>query len=186
MKPNKGDFYTLIMKEKEYYNISLSDSQICSMSKSSYKKYLDERIYRTSFCEFSQSTKSKLQNLLRNVKPDKHGRFQMQKYLKTNELSTREKQSLFSLRCRSFDVKSNYKSLFSENMTCRICKDPNSYEDEIHTFNCDVLTKDESMDPSIKLEHIFGSLKQQIKATKHYFKLMQKRRLILDIGESSS
>ena len=74
----------------------------------------------------------------------------MQKYLKTNELSTREKQSLFSLRCRSFDVKSNYKSLFSENMTCRICKDPNSYEDEIHTFNCDVLTKDESMDTSVK------------------------------------
>ena len=105
----------------------------------------------------------------------------MQSYLKTNELSTREKQSLFSLRNRSFDVKTNYKTLYNEDMTCRICHDPDSIEDKRHTFNCSVLTKDETIDNTIQFEHIFGSLSQQVKATKQFVKLMDKRRLILDM-----
>ena len=66
-------------------------------------------------------------------------------------------------------------------MICRICRDPLSYENEIHTFSCQVLTTGISLNNDVKFEHIFGNLKQQIRAAKQYNELTRKRELMLEI-----
>ena len=66
-------------------------------------------------------------------------------------------------------------------MICRICCDPQSYENEIHTFSCEVLTNGMLLNKDVKFEHIFGNLSQQICAAKQYTKLIRKRNLMLEI-----
>ena len=45
----------------------------------------------------------------------------MKEYLRSNKLSTEEKQLLFSMRCRVNPLKWNYKSKYANNMSCSIC-----------------------------------------------------------------
>ena len=66
-------------------------------------------------------------------------------------------------------------------MICRICRDPESYENEIHTFNCPILTEGLELDPNVRFEHIFGELSFQITAIKNYMKIMRKRELLLEL-----
>ena len=96
---------------------------------------------------------------MRTVKPDKNYKLPMQEYLKTSLLSTREKQHAFALRNRSYNIKVNYKNRFDNNMTCRICFDSSSIEDEIHTFeNCRELS--DPLFSEIKFMHLFGNEKR--------------------------
>ena len=116
------------------------------------------------------------------MKLDKRGKIRAQEYLKTSKLSTIEKQMLFALRTHSYDVKSNYKSFHKDDMKCRICEDPMSYEDEIHTFqNCPALIEDEEKDRTIKFEDIFANIDHQVCAIKYFMKFINKRKLILEL-----
>ena len=95
-------------------------------------------------------------------------------------MKTSWKQQLFSLRNRSYDLKSNYKSLHVNDMICRICMDDQSREDEIHTFELctELIERDQS---DIKFIHVYGSLEQQIKAITYFSRISTKRNLILEI-----
>ena len=117
------------------------------------------------------------------LKESKSNTLSTQSYLKTNLLTTIEKQTLFGLRSRNFPVKSNYKSMYdSNNMTCRICQDPQSYEDEIHTFQyCKELTKDLTISGNVKFHDIYEDLDHQICAMKNFMKIINKRNLILEL-----
>ena len=125
--------------------------------------------------------KSKLQNIIKNTSQGKNGASILQPYLKTTLLTTEQKQTLFSLRCRNYNVKSNYKTKYENNMIYRICWDPTFYENEIHTFSCQVLTAGISLNTNVKFEHIFGNLMQQVQAAKYFNELTRKRNLMLDI-----
>ena len=108
----------------------------------------------------------------------------MQEYLKTSLLSTREKQHAFALRNRSYNIKVNYKNRFDNNMTCRICFDSSSIEDEIHTFeNCRELS--DPLFSEIKFRHLFGEFKEQVKAINYFSHIIMKRDLILEIKNLS-
>ena len=90
------------------------------------------------------------------------------------------KQQLFELRNRSYNLKSYYKSLYGNDMICRICLDDQSVEDEIHTFEvCKGLIEHNKSD--IKFRHIFGPLEQQINAITYFSRIIVKRNLILEI-----
>ena len=116
---------------------------------------------------------------------DKHFKISMQSYLKCPLLTTIEKQNLFNLRNRSYNLKSNYKSQFVNDMKCRICLLENSYEDEVHTFEkCTELTSVEDNSSNIKFADIFGSLSQQVDAIKYFSKIILKRDLFLSTVES--
>ena len=102
--------------------------------------------------------------------------------MKTNYLTTFQKQSLFSLRSRSYNLKSNYKSLHEEDMKCRICEGEGSYEDEVHTFEkCSAILPIEERNGEIKFEHIFGNLDDQIQSIKYFARIIKKRHLLLEI-----
>ena len=87
----------------------------------------------------------------------------MQEYLKSSELSKCEQQLLFAVRCRSYYVKSNYKSQFKSDMTCRSCFDPMSYEDVDHIVKSCLKFKDLIGDEKLSFNDVYGSLQDQIK-----------------------
>ena len=67
-------------------------------------------------------------------------------------------------------------------MNFRICNEEDSEEDETHMyFKCKVLTDGIEIDETIKVEHIFGSLAQQIKVMKYIMLVTRKRNIILQI-----
>ena len=169
---------------KLYYGIDLSDDEISEMGKSAYKRLVNKQVQKISLNEIQQSDKSKIQNILRLVKPDKNYKLPMQDYLKTTLFSTREKKHAFALRNRSYNIKANYKNRFDHDMKCRICFDSSSIEDEIHTFeNCRELS--DPLFSDIKLCHLLGEFKQQVRAIKYFSQIIMKRDLILEIKNLS-
>ena len=81
-----------------------------------------------------------------------------------------------------YDVKSNFSNVFKdEDMICRICKKPDSYEDEMHTFQCDELTSDIDIKTNIKFTDIFGNISKQTAAIKYFLQIIKRRELILKI-----
>ena len=181
-RPVKGDWYNTVKSDKENYGIQITDEEISDMSKAVFKKIIKEKVSKRADEELKSSEKSKVQNILKNLKLDKRGKIRAQEYLKTSKLSTIEKQMLFALRTHSYDVKSNYKSFHKDDMKCRICEDPMSYEDEIHTFqNCPALIEDEEKDRTIKFEDIFANIDHQVCAIKYFMKFINKRKLILEL-----
>ena len=184
LKPVRNDWFLTVQNDKKIYNINLTDNQISEMSKNSYKNYIEKKINIKAYSELSESRKSKIQDMLRYNKLNKHGQLQLQKYLKTGKLSTIEKQTLFSLRSHNLNCKSNFSSAFHEDMSCRTCCDENTIEDEIHSLECPSVIDEDEKDNSIKFHHIFGSLDEQIKAVKYYIKVMNKRNLILELQQN--
>ena len=177
---NRQDWCSTVQNDLIFYDISLSELEIGKMSKAAFKKLVVRQINRKSFSEMKSSNKSKIQNILKSVQIDKNFKIPMQPYLKSQILTTVEKQHLFSLRNRSYNLKSNYKTLYDNDMSCRICLGENSTEDEVHTFEqCYELIEHNVSE--IKFIQIFGSLEEQIHAIKYFTKIIVKRNLILEI-----
>ena len=151
------------------------------MSKGLYKKVVKEKNYIKASEEILSSKKSKMQKILENVKCNKKGKIVTQSYLKSNKLTPSEKQTLFELRVFNFQTKSNFKSQFEDDMTCRICLEKDSYEDENHTFlECSVLLENIEINKNIKFDDVFGCLDIQVKAIKYFMRIIQKRNAILE------
>ena len=115
---NKFDWFQAVEKDKKYYKINLSDYEIREMSKFTYKRLVMKQIHMKSLFEIQESNKSKVQNILKFIRPDKNFKIRMQPYLKSEVITTCMKQQLFSLRNRSYNLKCNYKSLYDNDMTC--------------------------------------------------------------------
>ena len=170
----------MIQNEKSIYNIRLSDAEISVMSKRQFKKYIDVRVNKVAFESMIKSDKSKVQNIIKCTKQAKDGKSKPQEYLRSTKLSTSEKQTLFDLRSRNFTCKSNTKTMYLDNMTCRLCQDANSYEDEMHTFQqCNLLIEDTNQ--AINFYDVYGTLSQQIEFIKKAMPIIRKRNIVMQI-----
>ena len=177
---NDYDWSQTLKKDREFYDITLNDQQISQMSKSTFKRLVNKKINQKSFCELKSSSQSKMQNIIKELKHDKNFKIPMQPYLKSKLLTTIEKQNLFNLRNRSYNLKSNYKTQYDNDMKCRICLLENSYEDEVHTFEmCNELIN--SANIHIKHDQIFGNLNRQLTAIKYFSVIILKRDFLLSI-----
>ena len=165
----------MIQSEKAKYNINLSDEEIGNMSKCSFKRIVDQKVNYYSYSSLTQCRKSKVENIILQLSKGSNKKPYMQPYLTTNLLSTLEKQTLFSLRCRNFNVKSNYKTMYEGNMICRICQDPQSYEDEDHTFSCQVLVDGLEIGEDVKFSDIYSNTTKQINAVKSFMKIIKNK-----------
>ena len=90
-RPVKGDWYNTVKSDKENYGIQITDEEISDMSKAVFKKIIKEKVSKRADEELKSSEKSKVQNILKNLKLDKRGKIRAQEYLKTSKLSTIEK-----------------------------------------------------------------------------------------------
>ena len=185
LKPCRNDWIFMIENDKVTYQITYSDSEISQMSKLQFKNYIELNINKKFFSELSESSKSKVENVKKTMIIDKRFKIQMQPYLKSNELSTKQKQALFSLRNRTYNLKCNYRTMYEDDMRCRSCLNDDSIEDEVHVFEECSNREEMQTNNNVKFKDIFGTLKQQIIAIKQFFPIMTKRDILLDVQKGS-
>ena len=179
------DWHGMIQNEKLRYSIDLSDAEISMMSKNQFKKYVDLKVNKFAFECLVRSDKSKVQNIIQCTKQAKDGKSKPQEYLRSTVLSTLEKQTIFDLRSRNFTCKSNMKTMYLDDMSCRVCKDANSIEDENHTFQqCKILIDDTSS--AIDFRDVYGTLSQQVTFIKKAMPIIRKRNILMKIMNNDS
>ena len=170
--PTKNDWILQIEEDLKMLDIDLSEKAIKKMKKHKFKKLIKKKLFEKSteflFNMKNKENRSKTKNLMS---------YKFQDYLQNNILTTKQKKLLFSLRTRSVDVKTNYKSIYTFNMQCRLCeKDEDS---ERHYLKCDKISN--KIDPSIdlnqaKYENIFSSnIEEQINITRIFDQIFKIR-----------
>ena len=170
--PVKNDWWLTILEDLKEYDIDLSEHEISTMRKSTFKHLVDMKIREASRKHlFQLKSKHSKSNGLQTYK--------LQSYLTSNELSTDEKKLLFQLRTRTYNCKANFKNQFGLNITCLIC---GSEDNQQHLLFCSRTTEDVDIS-GVTYGDIFGILKKQVKAAKVLMKVTRNRKLIL---ESSS
>ena len=100
----------------------------------------------------------------------KKQRLETQPYLLSPYLSKSDSQLIFSLRCRNLDVKTNFKILYNNDLSCKNCCESNITENNLniteneqHILECEGLVS-ENDDPSVKYDVIFSDIHSQIRA----------------------
>ena len=164
--PVKNDWCITVAKDLKSIDINLGEAEISDMKKSTFKKLVSEKI--------RESARIYLANLQSKHSKSKGLRFSngMQPYLTTVELSTKEKQLLFSLRTNTFDCKSNFSYKYGPNIECSKCKKPDTQE---HLLLCEETTSGLSLD-GIRYSDIFGNLKDQVRVTKIIKEIADRRK----------
>ena len=81
-------------------------------------------------------------------------------YLENQSINQREAKLLFKLRTRMYQVKSNYKGLYINNLTCDLCKSATC--DQRHLLSC-------------TFTFLFGTIDQMVPAIKLFSKITEQR-----------
>ena len=159
---HKNDWILQLNIDLNLCNITISEEKIKNMKKETFKSLLKSKInlLAKEYLIKLRSSHSKSVNLM-------HAN-SMKEYLKTDLISVDEKKLLFSMKTRTVNVKTNFKSNFS-NLLCRLCFKPNEEESELHLMSCQKLNNEidiNSIFRNIAYIDIFGTLDKQIFAIK--------------------
>ena len=176
--PSKDDWTLQIEEDKKNLNIDINEESIKKMKKAKFKKVLKEKLNKKApnflYTQRDREDRSKTKNLKL---------FGFQNYLKTTALSTKEKKTLFSLRTRMIDVKTNYRNKYKYNMQCRLCEDKSEEESEKHLLKCSkIIQQCTNLDISnAKYEDIFSEdIDTQISITKIFTFVFKTRAKLLN------
>ena len=157
---SKGDWLCQVKEDMIECAIDLSEQQIQSMSRFRFKSVVHKKIKEKAAIYLTELQMKHSKTLYL-----KQGS-EMSDYLTCDKLNTREKQLLFRLRNRTTPNKSNMKNMHKNDLSCILCKDPNSEENLDHLLNCSFLSSIVKDIETIKCKDIFGSLEKQVKAVK--------------------
>ena len=157
----------------------MTDIEISKITKYKFKSIVNKNVnkFAHNWLLNIARKQSKCSGILNSIQNET---LYMQDYLKTNLLFKVDQQLLFSLRNRSYPVKSNFKYKY-DNMICRTCEDPTSYEDERHLSLC-VKLKDEINGVQIDFFDVFGPLQYQVKFIETFKKIDRKWKLLLELN----
>ena len=115
------------------YGISLSDEEVSGMSVMSWKNVVSEQVMRVSFHELQQESKN-----LSKISELEYLQFSCQNYLLT--MDTYSVRKIARLRSRTFVCKTNHKSSYGTDLSCRAgCSE---LETQDHLINCAVIQGD--------------------------------------------
>ena len=168
----KDDWIYDIEKDLADFGIDFDEEKISSMKKHTFKKLVCEKMREFSHSKLLEEKDGK--NLSKLSGLSSH--YGMKEYLSSEKLNVDEKCLLFNLRTRMVDVRSNYKTKYGEeNLNCTLCE-TQSEESQEHLLQCPELS-DISADSSLRYQDIFGGLDVQIKAAKHWSKLISLRKI---------
>ena len=169
ISPVKNDWWLQVQKDMKEHDIDLSELEISTMKKSTFKRVIDSKIR-----EASRKYLFELRN--KHTKSSGLQTYKLQAYLTTNELSTDEKQLLFQLRTRTFNCKANYKNQYGDNITCILC---GSEDNQKHLLFCSRITAGVNTE-SVSYDDIFGVLDKQVRVVKVLKKVTRNRKIILE------
>ena len=153
----------------EFCDINLSEEEIKKMSKAKFKKLVKKKITERAeiFLTSLQEDHSKTENLQS---------FQYQSYLKSENISTKEKQLLFQLRTRSTPTRANYKNKYKFDLTFPLCKDKTSEQTDAHLLDCPAIANmisDKTKLDKVKHDMIFNGLQDQSEIVKMYSEIFK-------------
>ena len=74
------------------------------------------------------------------------------------------------------DCKSNFRNQFDNVLTCRICQEVNSVEDEDHLLVCKTLKTEEY---DVQFSDVYCNLDKQYKVTKEFKSILRRRQILL-------
>ena len=164
LSPVAGDWVNLLEKDKEEFQIKISDEEISETSKLTFKNYVKSKAKELTiqYLENLQKKKSKSKQL-------DMADLTTSPYLLDKRFSKEERELLFKLRSRTVQVKDNFKQAYLDNnMLCELCQlFPCT---QAHPLQCPKLTVNLIVDRSLNLNEkfIFGTTDQQLLYIKIY------------------
>ena len=166
ISPVRNDWCNTVSNDLQMLDIDIDEEKIAAMKKSKFKSLVLGRIKQAAaeFLADCQNKHSKSANL--KVNSD------MQRYLLSHDLTTQEKQILFSLRTRTFPCKANYSNQYFS-LKCDFC---GKIDDQEHLLQC---VSPSEIDTSVsQYKDIFGTLTQQIRIAKIMKRIADKRKYL--------
>ena len=172
----RGDWVTLIDKDKDQFGINLSDEDVKIISKQEFKSYIKQKS-----AELTVQYLSKLQQ--KHSKSEKLDIYKVETspYLLDNRFSKSERELLFRLRSRTVDVKENFKNAYLHNdMLCQLCKMFRCTQS--HVLQCPQLKTRMLVDSMCQLSEndIYGNVDQQLLYVKIFKEFWDLRAKILE------
>ena len=164
LSPVKNDWCNTVLNDLKMLDIDIDDEKITTMKKRKFKSLLMCKIKQAAseFLADRQNKHSKSANL-RNSSD-------MQRYLRSHDITTQEKQVLFSLRTRTFPCKANYPNQYFS-LKCDLC---GKIDEQEHLLYC--LSASEIDTSAVQYSEIFGTLTQQIRIGKIMKRIADKRK----------
>ena len=168
--PSKGDWISDTKDILNYCNIKHSAEEIKKMSQEKFKSIVKEKLqfkvmaYLILIAMQSKHSKSERLSYEGNMK----------KYLKDANLSVSEKKFLFKLRSKMLRIKSNFSSAHKNDLSCSLCLDKESIEDENHLVSCPFISRKLNLDKEVKYGDAFSnSISRQHDAVRVFKKIME-------------
>ena len=178
-KPVRGDWVKLLDEDKKEFNLkSMSDNDLkrTFKSKTSFKKYIKKKAIEITekYLNSKKERHTKLDNL-------KFTKLKCAPYLNDPRISQREAKLLFNLRTRMYQVKSNYKKKYPNNLTCDLCKSATC--EQSHLMECSKLKQEVpelQQNTEVKYMHIFSNNDKIVPAIKLFSIIARKREELID------
>ena len=172
LKPCKGDWFTIMQNERSTYELEISDSEISKISEYKFRKIIQEKINKQAI-KYLEGLASKH---MKSTQIAAEG-FGKKDYFNDNRFSKEDIQLLFALRTKMTDCKSNFSNQYGNNLTCRLCQELNSVEDEDHILRCKKLNTE---DYNASFADVYENIDKQYVVTQIYKKVLRKRNLYLE------
>ena len=178
LKCSRGDWYEIIMEERQKYDILESDEEIATMSRDKFHTKVEKSIkmcavkYLTIFTEgHSKTIEIRKQT------------FERKAYMSDRRYSKEDVQLLFSLRTKMADCKTNFSHQYGDDLACRTCRDADTLENEDHLLVCPALN-DEAHD--VTFNDVYGNIDVQYEVTQIFKKILRKQKIYLDTAQQTS
>ena len=172
LKPCKGDWFTIMQNERSTYELEISDSEISKISEYKFRKIIQEKINKQAI-KYLEGLASKH---MKSTQIAAEG-FGKKDYFNDNRFTKEDIQLLFALRTKMTDCKSNFSNQYGNNLTCRLCQELNSVEDEDHILRCKKLNTE---DYNASFADVYENIDKQYVVTQIYKKVLRKRNLYLE------
>ena len=149
--------------------ISITRQEISNMKKHKFKNLVYTQLRKLSW-DYLIDLKAKHSKLdyLSNV-------YKLEQYLTSDKISTIEKQTLFKLRTRMVDVKTNFKTHYGHNLACRFCPED---ESQAHLLSCNEIIKGVDV-TKVEYDDIFKNIEKQEAVAKVFTAILKSRSLKL-------
>ena len=168
----RGDWYQIIKDDKIKYGISESDEEISEMSQTRFKKMVEKKLHESALKYLKDLANKHSKSTL--ISEEKFGK---KAYLKDRRFSKEDCQLLFALKTKMIDCKSNFSHLYEEDdMSCRLCTDGNSYEDEDHLLVCKTVNTEQY---DVTYSDVYSNVNKQYKVTQVYKKILGMRNILI-------
>ena len=172
ISPVKNDWYLQVKEDLEKCNIFLSETEISNMKRHRFKSLVKERVRELAWAYLiklkGSHTKSKYLD----------ESFKIQHYLVSDDLTLDEKRLIFKFRTHTYHCKSNFKWNHLDTK-CSFCDLDDTQEHLLHCKQFSDLNL-----KTMKYEHIFGTVQEQLKIVKILTLIDQKRSAIENISST--